>query len=800
MSFEFRIFLPILDANFTREQNLTNYLATDKFAPDNILPGSWQYASWEDRTDEYLNAQSSLIGVKSRGGKKKVEIKINSSDNNKLNDERNNFLVEKWKKYKLSVRKKPSCAGDLIGYHSEFREILELEGCHESTWDKLLSSSGTLMSVRKRRKNIAHDSVILEICTIESIGNSGIDWLSVAIEGPVASDITEFITGSYKNSSGPSIWGSVLVLLDYIRKEGSEWVPMPIISGYPMLLQYIDGLVPGSNRLDQRQVDDDAMNRLLFFESLLSVKDETTPRKNPYQRCWRRSSGGDKKSPHTFQVLSWNMQAANLRGNALPSKSFAACETILNDIKNGIGSDTPPHLISLQEMQLCKNQINNMCQRYCKATKDSESNEFCQYDHASRVLSTLHSCGYEGSFHKKLKWSVGLFWKADTFLLCKNFFVNFKTGSKFGTGAVLALLEHKMSRQKVLAIALQLSPVDSSGSRVVMEELTQLFLKIDEIFKQYGTFPLVLAGDFNSVVARSEKCPSAKAYDWLTTTIGLSSAYQTVCGHEPMFTSVDPAFPCCIDYIFYSSSPLLHPVAVFDCIPSNELDSVESVIRRLPSHPWPSDHIPIVAEFELIPAAEDATQSKQSKIREPSGCGMEEQTFSFFAIGDFGEPNQMVKKVAQSMAQLAARSPLKFILSLGDNIYDDGCESVDDPQFNTKWVDIFITPYRALHVPWKICLGNHDYYGSPASQIDYTYHPSNPKKLWQCPSNVYQFRVNGCGEEVSAEEEALVEFFCMDTNGYFIFTHAMISNIYNVNSSMAYTSTGRNGMSAPIEE
>jgi len=97
-------------------------------------------------------------------------------------------------------------------------------------------------------------------------------------------------------------------------------------------------------------------------------------------------------------------------------------------------------------------------------------------------------------------------------------------------------------------------------------------------------------------------------------------------------------------------------------------------------------------------------------------------------------------------------------------MYEDGCMSVNDPQFNTKWFQVFIRPFLSLQVPWKVCLGNHDYYGNPQSQIDYTKHPANYRGLWQCPSNNYNFKVNDLGQEDAGCANPLVEFFCIDTN------------------------------------
>src|SRR5690554_6651396 len=45
-----------------------------------------------------------------------------------------------------------------------------------------------------------------------------------------------------------------------------------------------------------------------------------------------------------------------------------------------------------------------------------------------------------------------------------------------------------------------------------------------------------------------------------------------------------------------------------------------------------------------------------------------------------------------------------FVLLTGDNIYEDGVTSVDDPRF----LDSFEYPYQNLDLPFYLCLGNHD--------------------------------------------------------------------------------------------
>lgn len=64
------------------------------------------------------------------------------------------------------------------------------------------------------------------------------------------------------------------------------------------------------------------------------------------------------------------------------------------------------------------------------------------------------------------------------------------------------------------------------------------------------------------------------------------------------------------------------------------------------------------------------------------------------------------------------------ILLLGDNFYDVGVTSPDDPQWESK----FRRPYRELleeGARFYVTLGNHDYGGSVQAQIAYTSHPLN---------------------------------------------------------------------------
>jgi len=81
---------------------------------------------------------------------------------------------------------------------------------------------------------------------------------------------------------------------------------------------------------------------------------------------------------------------------------------------------------------------------------------------------------------------------------------------------------------------------------------------------------------------------------------------------------------------------------------------------------------------------------------------------SFLVIGDWGrrgDANQTA--VARAMGACAEASDPDFVVSVGDNFYEGGLNSVDDPEFASSFADVYTHP--SLQVPWHVILGNHDY-------------------------------------------------------------------------------------------
>jgi mRNA deadenylase 3'-5' endonuclease subunit Ccr4 len=76
----------------------------------------------------------------------------------------------------------------------------------------------------------------------------------------------------------------------------------------------------------------------------------------------------------------------------------------------------------------------------------------------------------------------------------------------------------------------------------------------------------------------------------------LRSAYHSVTGSEPLYTTVHDRYVGTVDYIFYGDGEEagLKPVRVL------KPPSLSSVPSGLPSLTWPSDHLSLVADFELV--------------------------------------------------------------------------------------------------------------------------------------------------------------------------------------------------------
>lgn len=77
--------------------------------------------------------------------------------------------------------------------------------------------------------------------------------------------------------------------------------------------------------------------------------------------------------------------------------------------------------------------------------------------------------------------------------------------------------------------------------------------------------------------------------------IPLCSVYASTRG-EPPFTNYTPGFTGTLDYILFSPSDNIKPISFLELLDSDAAD----IVGGLPNFSYPSDHLPIGAEFEII--------------------------------------------------------------------------------------------------------------------------------------------------------------------------------------------------------
>jgi acid phosphatase len=106
---------------------------------------------------------------------------------------------------------------------------------------------------------------------------------------------------------------------------------------------------------------------------------------------------------------------------------------------------------------------------------------------------------------------------------------------------------------------------------------------------------------------------------------------------------------------------------------------------------------------------------------------------SFLVVGDWGrEGGSNQREVGVQMGRRAEQTRARFIVTTGDNFYEDGVRSVTDPLWRTSFEEVYTAP--SLQRPWYGVLGNHDYRGNPQAQLDY----ARQSRRWRMPSRYYK--------------------------------------------------------------
>lgn len=68
------------------------------------------------------------------------------------------------------------------------------------------------------------------------------------------------------------------------------------------------------------------------------------------------------------------------------------------------------------------------------------------------------------------------------------------------------------------------------------------------------------------------------------------------------------------------------------------------------------------------------------------------------------------------MGRVAEKLNIDFVISTGDNFYEDGLTGIDDPAFENSFSEIYTA--KSLQKQWYSVLGNHDYRGDIEAQLN----------------------------------------------------------------------------------
>ncbi len=91
---------------------------------------------------------------------------------------------------------------------------------------------------------------------------------------------------------------------------------------------------------------------------------------------------------------------------------------------------------------------------------------------------------------------------------------------------------------------------------------------------------------------------------------------------------------------------------------------------------------------------------------------------NFFIIGDWGTGGKLPRLVGSAMGEKYKVDGAIAVLNVGDNFYPSGVESVTDPQWTSKFEEVY--PASLLPIPFYSTLGNHDWIKNEQAQVDYT--------------------------------------------------------------------------------
>jgi tartrate-resistant acid phosphatase type 5 len=124
------------------------------------------------------------------------------------------------------------------------------------------------------------------------------------------------------------------------------------------------------------------------------------------------------------------------------------------------------------------------------------------------------------------------------------------------------------------------------------------------------------------------------------------------------------------------------------------------------------------------------TDGKQSKREINYTDYSQRQKLTILVFGDYGFGTDDQYKIGKTMKRVCDRVKCDFAITTGDNIYEEGVSSVNDPDLQ----NYFEKPYAHFgRFDFFMSLGNHDHRGDADAEVAYT----NYSERWRMPARYY---------------------------------------------------------------
>lgn len=138
------------------------------------------------------------------------------------------------------------------------------------------------------------------------------------------------------------------------------------------------------------------------------------------------------------------------------------------------------------------------------------------------------------------------------------------------------------------------------------------------------------------------------------------------------------------------------------------------------------------------------------------------ESLNYLVVGDWGRLglyNQ--SQVAVQMGRIGQEMGIDFVISAGDNFYNEGLTGEDDLAFADSFTNVYTAP--SLQTTWYSVLGNHDYMGDVLSQLGEELVRRDPR--WYC-RRAFQLNQTLCSGSDAGTCIGSVDFFFFDTTPF----------------------------------